>query len=177
MMPNPWYKTIANWCKKRGKYTVILDRESKQPYLERYYLHPRWLTLGLFRVVIHKFWKSDDDTAYHDHPWLFWGSKLLEGDYIEHTPEGSFRRTPGKVRWHNGWDMHQIELDKDEAGNEKAVWTLFIMGVKVRNWGFIGDKTNWKWIKWDIFLQNKKKHTDVDIPVLSIDNSTTLRVD
>ena len=154
----PWFKKLANWCRARGKFVVVLDRDSKDPYLERFYLHPRWLTLGLFRVVIHRFWKSDSDEALHDHPWLFWGSKLLEGEYTEHMLDGSHKRTPGKLRWFGGKTLHQIELGKRiDDGKEKIVWTLFVMGPKTREWGFKGIGTNWKWIKWDIYLANKLK--------------------
>lgn len=156
-MKRPWFKKVADWCRKRGKFVVILDRDSKEPYLERFYIHPRWMTLGLFRVVIHRFWKSDTDEAFHDHPWLFWGSKLLEGEYIEHTPDGSFHRKPGKLRWNSGWALHQIELGKRKYdGKEKIVWTLFVMGPKIRDWGFKGISTNWKWIQWKNFLDERK---------------------
>lgn len=151
----PWFKRLAEFCRKHGYSVVIMDRDSKEPYLTRFYLHPRWLTLGLFRVVIHRFNKSDDDSALHDHPWLFWGSMLLEGSYVEHTPKGSKRINPGKLRWHSGWTLHQIELDKRKDGQEKVVWTCFIMGPKIRDWGFIGNSTLGKWVKWDIYLKNK----------------------
>ena len=110
-MKQPWFKKLAYWCKLRGKYVVILDRESKEPYLERYYLHPRWMTLGLFRVVIHKFWKSDDDRAVHSHPWLFWGTKLLEGNYEEKTTKTTKRISANNMfRMHSGWYHHSNNL-------------------------------------------------------------------
>lgn len=150
-----WFERVAERCRKRGQFIIIKDRESKEDYLTRYYLHPRWLTLGLFRVVIHYFNRSDDDSAFHDHPWIFWGSKLLKGKYVEHTPKGSFRRIPGKMRFYTGWALHQIELDKHKNGKEKGVWTLFLMGPKIRDWGFIGESTRGKWIHWETYLKDK----------------------
>lgn len=146
----PWFERVANWCRKRGHTYVILDREGKKPYLERFYIHPRWLTLGLFRVVIHRFWKSDDDGGLHDHPWLFWGSRILKGGYFEHTPEGRFWRAPGKWRFNTAWALHRVELQQEG----KEVWTLFLMGPKIREWGFVPFKSK-VWINWKEYLEQK----------------------
>lgn len=154
-MKKPWFKKVADRCRKKGKSRIILDRESKDPYLERFYIHPRWLTLGLFRIVIHRFWKSDDDGGLHDHPWPFI-TTILEGNYYEHTPKGKFLRSPGEWRWASANALHRVELLKE--GQE--VWTLFIMGPKIREWGFVPTGTR-RWIKWDKYIAQKLRNQKV----------------
>jgi hypothetical protein len=98
------------------------------PYMRRWYLIPR---NRVCNVYLHHFMHSDDDRALHSHPWLFNVSILLKGRYLEHSPSGvSLRVAPTfKFRW--GAAYHRIELI-DRA----PVWTLFITGPKVREWGF-----------------------------------------
>lgn len=165
----PWFKRVANWCRKTGRSRTILDRTGNEPYLERFYIHPRWLTLGMFRVVIHRFWKSDDDGGLHDHPWLFWGSRILETGYWEYTPDGKFWREPGAWRWYSGWGQHRIELRK----GTKEVWTLFLMGPKVREWGFIPFGTG-VWVHWEEYIKSKmeKKNARKALKVSELPKST-----
>ena len=102
---------------------------SDAPYLRRWWLVPRnrWCN-----VYLHQFLRSDDDRALHDHPWAFNVSVLLSGDYIEHTPAGSCRLTRGAIKLRAGPAPHRIELI-----NDNHVWTLFVTGPKVREWGFL----------------------------------------
>ena len=159
-MKLPWYKRYANWCRKRGTNRIIPDRESKEPYLERFYFIPRWVTLGLVRVVIHKFWKGDTDSAWHDHPWA-WGSYVLEGGYWEHTPDpktGKDRRKwrgPGDFAMRKATALHYIEMDP----KHKEIWTLFIMFTPAyREWGF--QSFDWKtWTPWEKYLDSKLKES------------------
>ena len=53
-----------------GRKRIILDRESDEPYLERYYIFLKNRTTFPFNMFIHKFLKSDPDDL-HDHPWGF----------------------------------------------------------------------------------------------------------
>lgn len=98
------------------------------PYLHRWWLIPRnrW-----FNIYLHHFMRSDDDRALHDHPW--WNlSILLKGGYIEHLPDGVKKyRVLGDFVWRRATQAHRIEL---AAG---PVWTLFITGRRVREWGFL----------------------------------------
>jgi hypothetical protein len=61
-------------------------------YLRRWWVIPRNREVN---VYLHEINKSDDDRAFHDHPWTN-TSFLIRGSYIEHTPEGSFVRRPGR---------------------------------------------------------------------------------
>ena len=130
-----------------GRKRIILDRESNEPYLTRYYLFlgdRKWFPLNIF---IHNFHKNDPDDL-HDHPWPFI-TIILRGGYWEHTPKGKFWRGAGTVNWAGSKSLHRVEL---EPGVD--TWTLFIPGPTVREWGFI-DKGIWK--RHDQYLAERYK--------------------
>lgn len=109
------------------------------PYLRRWHLIRR---ARICNVYLHHFLRSDDDRALHDHPW--WNASiLLRGSYIEHIrqPNGSTitkSRKPGAVYFRRAIQAHRVELLRSEAtGEPKPVWTLFITGPKIREWGFL----------------------------------------
>lgn len=66
--------------------------EDHDPYLLRWHLIPR---NKFFNIYLHKFMRSDDDRALHDHPWSWNISLLIKGAYIEHMLENV--KTYGKV--------------------------------------------------------------------------------
>lgn len=110
------------------------------PYLLRWFVIPpnRWCN-----VYLHQFRRSDDDRALHDHPWLFNASWLLLGSYVEHTPRGARLRQEGAFKLRVGRALHRVALfpcagapPGTGRGAERPVWTLFITGPKVREWGF-----------------------------------------
>lgn len=100
------------------------------PYLRRWWVIPRnrW-----FNIYLHHFLRSDDDRALHDHPW--WNASiLLEGSYLEHVRGcgvPSYRK-PGAIYFRRASAAHRVEL----IGGA-AVWTLFITGPVIREWGFL----------------------------------------
>lgn len=104
----------------------------ENPYMLRWYLLPRneWLNLYL-----HKFMRDDEDRALHDHPWWFL-SWMLKGKYIEHTPNGIFRRSWLSIAFRRATHTHRVELLKDIAGKPVPCWTLVLTGSKSREWGF-----------------------------------------
>ena len=53
-----------------NRYRLIIDRTTKEPYLERYYLFLKDRQIFPFNIFLHKFLKSDPDDL-HDHPWNF----------------------------------------------------------------------------------------------------------
>ena len=81
-------------------------------------------------IYLHKINKSDDDQAFHDHPWEN-TSVILRGSYVKHTPEGIFVRQPGDVIRRPATALHRLEVE-DNA----RVLSLFFTGAKVREWGF-----------------------------------------
>lgn len=110
--------------------------EADSPYLLRWWVIPRnrW-----FNIYLHNFRRSDDDRALHDHPWVNL-SLILLGEYFEHCQDGSVRlRRPWRpwAFWRfvvrGAVTAHRVELSK----GAEPVWTLFITGPKVREWGFL----------------------------------------
>lgn len=153
-----WYKVLANVCSRLGLKKVIPNRERTRPYLERYYLvSTRWLARWFpslsYRIVLHRTLESDG-SGLHDHPWS-WASKILSGGYWEATPDGKFWRSPS-----DGWrrrsatDYHRLEL---EPSNTDEVWSLFIMGPRTKDWGFLSEDGNW--VPWREYLDNIKPYT------------------
>jgi len=88
-----------------------------------------------------------DEPILHDHPWNYF-TFILWGGYWEHTPKGKFWRKAGTIRFAGSKSLHRIELEPDVD-----VWTLFFVGPRVREWGFI--KKN-KWIHNETYLDTKK---------------------
>ncbi len=116
----------------RGPDFVIGGHE--RPYLLRWYVIPRnrW-----FNIYLHNIRRSDDDRAEHSHPWLFNCSVLLDGCYVEHSAAGPKYAEDGAVKARWGASFHRLQLIPSLATlEERPVWTLFITGPKVREWGF-----------------------------------------
>jgi hypothetical protein len=105
-----------------------------------------------FNIFVHKFLKSDTEDV-HDHPWPFL-TIILRGGYWEWTPQfdaqgrksGEVARWygPGSVRWAKASQYHRVELDPDVE-----CWTLFMPGIKQRDWGFLVRN---KWVQWEQYL-------------------------
>lgn len=117
------------------------------PYLLRWWVIPRnkW-----FNIYLHRFLRSDDDRALHDHPWM-WCSILLRGAYLEVTQRPGWQRCDlffaGDIRFHRAKFAHRLEIDR-----RLETWTLFITGPVVREWGFHcpkGWRPWWKFVDKD----------------------------
>jgi hypothetical protein len=119
----------------------------EKPFLYRWFI-PGYKSKYLNRYL-HCFCRDDEDRALHDHPW-FNLSILLDGSYIEHTIDkgGVHRRTvftAGDVKWRSPWAAHRVELLKDENGNPRPAWSLFLTGPVMRKqWGFHCPETGWR---------------------------------
>lgn len=135
-------------CEKEGRVRVILDRESDQPYMIRYYLK-NFRPFG--RIVMHNVLRSDID-GLHDHPWGF-QNFIIRGGYWETNREGRFWRPTGFSAVRDSNYFHRLEIDPEKAGDE--TWTLFMMGPKEKDWGFLDEEENW--IQWEEYLARRKK--------------------
>lgn len=128
---------VANPAMLEWALGVMDDRQPDfvigKNYLRRWHIVPR---NELRNVYLHEFRRSDDDRAFHDHPWNNM-TIVLRGSYIEHTPDGSFVRKAGDVVRRPADSLHRIELPEAGPG-EAPNWpiTLFTTGPKVREWGF-----------------------------------------
>ena len=138
---------MLKFLEQLGRKRVILDRESNEPYLTRYYLFLKDRKWFPFNVFLHNFHKGDLDDL-HDHPWPYF-TLILRGGYWEHTPGGRFWRAPGHFRFQTPTSLHRIELEPGVNA-----WTLFIPGPKLREWGFI---VNGAWMHCDKYFEYRKK--------------------
>lgn len=96
-------------------------------YLKRWWVVPR---NQFDNTYLHEILRSDDDRAFHDHPWNN-STLVLDGEYIEHTPTGSFVRKAGDYIQRPATTLHRLEIP--DGG--RAI-TLFTTGPKIREWGF-----------------------------------------
>ena len=157
-------KVILNTLDKLGRKRIVLDRQSQEPYLERYYLFLKDRKKFPFNIFLHKFLKGDPDDV-HDHPWPY-ATLILKGGYWEHVPLGNYVevrdhngnmitkkiwRGPGHFRICKAESFHRIEL---EPGVE--CWTLFMPGPQRREWGFDVKGT---WIQHEQYLKERYEKT------------------
>jgi len=148
-------KIILNTLDKMGRKRIVLDRQSNEPYLERYYVFLRDRKRFPFNVFLHKFLKSDPDDV-HDHPWPY-ATLILKGGYWEYVPEFNDKgkkineikhwRGPGHFRTCPANSFHRIVLEPDVD-----CWTLFIPGPKRREWGFL---VNDEWVPNEQYIMER----------------------
>lgn len=145
-------EAIARRLTSVGRQRIILDREGKEPYLERYYLLFKEQYRNCpFNALLHRPLVSDPE-GLHDHPWN-WGSFILAGGYWENTPEGRFWRGAGSFRFRRATALHRLEIDTEKAGGD--TWTLFFVGDRHREWGFLDPEKGW--VHWEQHLQERQK--------------------
>lgn len=134
---------------------------TERTYMRRWWLFPRnrW-----FNVYLHHFLRDDDDRALHDHPWPSL-SVLLDGHLIETwapVPELAAleqhqcvrHHAPGAVVWRGPRFAHRLALPLDRDLNPAPAITLFIVGPRVREWGFwcAKDTAAGGWRPWRKFV-------------------------
>lgn len=173
-MPDIDYRVYPKICKARAplrlRWPDVIIGENEDPYLLRWYILPK---NPIFNIYLHKFVRSDDDRALHDHPWTWNASLIISGEYIEHMPldkatygtDGDFRtitklRRPFRPIFRKGSTPHRVELMKTvKLGkpillnvSETPVWTLFITGSREREWGFYCPQG---WKHWEKFVSKR----------------------
>lgn len=134
---------------------------SEHPYMLRWWLFPRnrW-----FNIYLHDFRRDDEDRALHDHPWPSL-SILLRGGLTETyapipalaaEPAHHVTRTlaPGAVVWRGPRFAHRLALPLDADLNPSPAITLFIVGPRLREWGFWCPKASpaGGWREWTEFV-------------------------
>lgn len=132
-----WAAGIIN---ERAPDFVIGDN-----YLRRWWIVPR---NPLQNVYLHEINKSDDERAMHDHPWTN-TSLIIKGSYIEHTPEGVFKRKAGDVIHRPAEALHRLEI-----ADTSSVISLFLTGPVVREWGFACPQGWRHWKEFTSFAEN-----------------------
>lgn len=166
---------FLNFLENHDRKRVIKDRQSKEPYLNRYYLFLKDRDRFPFNVFLHQFLRSDPDDL-HDHPWPY-ATLILKGGYWEWIPifeskgdypdpvtapprqivgEKKVWRGPGHFRICKATTYHRIEV---EPGVD--CWTLFIPGPQKREWGFL-THVNWisstfKWVQHERYISERMR--------------------
>ena len=148
-------KLFLKLLERIGRKRIVLDRQSNEPYLERYYLFLKDRKRFPFNIFLHKFLKSDPDDL-HDHPWPY-ATLILKGGYYEWIPkfdkqgrkftEIAVWRGPGSFRVCRANSFHRIELDPNVT-----CWTLFMPGPQQRDWGFA---TRQGWIQHEEYIASR----------------------
>lgn len=102
------------------------------PYLKRWVVE-----FGHFSIRIHHFLASDDDRAFHDHPWWFL-TLVLRGSYTDWNPAGFDVLRAGSIRYRPAYHRHTVLTE--------GVWTLVVTGPRMRQWGF-WDRMSGRFVK------------------------------
>lgn len=119
------------------------DMDIGPGYMHRWYIIPR---NRYFNIYLHKIIKDDDDRALHDHPW--WSlSVLLKGSLLEILQDRERHPVRFMPLLRSPTLAHRLEVVNG------PVWTLFITGPRVREWGFYCPKG---WVRWDLFVKPDK---------------------
>lgn len=136
----------VTWIWQRVPDRIIGGRDD--PYMLRWWIYRN---KAGFSAYLHRFLRSDDDRALHDHPFASC-SILLRGCYLEHLADGQVKLrkpwrpwAPWRLVLRRADAAHRIEL---VAGEQ--VWTLFLCGPVVREWGFLCPQG---WRHWRDFSQ------------------------
>lgn len=139
-MLRKWLKTKVQKVMASRPPDQLIGRPGVGTYLERWYLF-RSRRFPIFNLFIHRFLRSDDDKALHDHPW--WSvSWLFDGEYVEYRADGSVcHYSADAFILRSATFSHRIELI-----DNKPACTLFLTGFRVRQWGFWcpAGWTHWK---------------------------------
>lgn len=91
----------------------------------------------------HKFLRSDEDRALHNHPWDFIVIPVWRG-YYEHNLKGKKRVWPFiSARFRKKEYVHRVELI-----NEKPAYSIFIRFRREQIWGFLIDGKIQKFNEW-----------------------------
>ena len=126
-----FYNLFVSIMEYLDRKRIILDRESQEPYLERYYLFLKDRKDFPFNIFIHKFLKSDSDDL-HDHPWDY-RTIILCGGYWEYTEKGKaqYKKDKKRLGMAEGtpslfWAAGGEQYEKKELDPEKPIKTISI---------------------------------------------------
>lgn len=154
-----WHHRAAIAAVKQDRFFLIPTRDRDGPYLLRMWLSPPVLTKKGDRerfqsaksLLLHYFFRGDDDQALHDHPWSF-RTRIIAGGYMEHLPPHDWKRGS---KLGPGWDKHIVSHGKGTEVNHWAedlhcvgmvmpgTFTLVETGPETRPWGFHPEGQEW----------------------------------
>lgn len=136
-----------NPCKKLKRYLAENHYEGIRNayglYLRRWKLFPR---NKIFNIYLHQILLSDE-RVYHDHRYASL-SFVLKGQMIESTHPDRHRVVkPWRVYYRSSTLLHFLTLF-----GEPPVWTLFITGPELKDWGFM---TKQGWVESQKYLRER----------------------
>ena len=137
-MPSATLEGMQDWAS--GVMTRDPDFVIGDNYLRRWWVVPR---NPFCNVYLHEILQSDDDRAFHDHPWSN-RSVIIAGSYVEYTPDGQFARRPGDIVERQPESLHRLVVVPGAR-----VVSLFMTGPVVREWGFACPNG---WVPWQQFV-------------------------
>lgn len=108
-------------------------------YLERWFLTPK---TKYFCIMMHRFQREDGSRVMHDHPWPSI-SLLFSGYMCERTPKGVQVITSCWPKYRPAEYIHRVEYVAP------GTITIFIRGLKIREWGFHCPDG---WVHWRKFI-------------------------
>lgn len=178
---DPSLGDMSTWPKYKERFVkIIYDRDNNTPYMTRYYLFntrffqeskfiqnlPFWmqniLKWGSWNLVMHNVHQSDKD-GLHNHPWPF-AKLILSGGYNEYLPNNTKKpsnkdftihpKPAGSFNISGSNDFHKLVLNPDY---KEETWSLFLMGPKVRTWGFLDKDDNF--VPYDQYLKESLQET------------------
>jgi len=134
----------------------------------------RWeaFVRALPAVYVHRFLHDDDDRALHDHPfgsvsiplktgyWEVLFVPLSETRISQLREQAVFRptyktfRKEGSVTIRRAATAHRIVLKREADGSIPETVSLFLMGFRIRDWGFYCPK-GWKF--WKDFVSSRDR--------------------
>jgi hypothetical protein len=139
---------VADWLIDRAKRTVYFHLVG---YMNRWWLfngygedhipkHPWLKRSGRVNHIL----RADADRHYHDHPFNV-RTFILKGWYVEERENGDvYLRKAGDTATLKFGEYHRII-----AVSSGGVWTLFVVGPKIGEWGF---KVDGKKVIWTDYL-------------------------
>lgn len=132
-LPEWAVRKLLRWHERTTEGRERDVRIPTNPSIPQYML--RWWKIkrnAFFNVYFHKVYRSDDDTALHDHPWWSF-SIVLSGGYYEHRIlNGGIHEKkwygPGSVLFRrSGSQAHRLQLELDK-GYRSAVPQSYFTG-------------------------------------------------
>jgi hypothetical protein len=157
--PGSWFTWLADRLIARAKKTPYFHLPG---YMNRWWLLPyaKWRPAAR----IHEILSSDDDRAFHDHPWPYI-TLILKNGYFEVKPvfkDGIYQgdtRTwygPGSILFRRARSWHRLELKDGQPAT-----TLFVTFRYQQRWGFMPQPTMNK-IDYQVYLGQSPKRNPND---------------
>lgn len=156
------HKILWNLTEKFPNRVRII-KVNNTPYLRRFYIIPnvkldKKLDDRSYGIYLHYFYRGDEDVELHNHPWDKALSFILCGGYLEEKRDNNTNIVtindvkPGTFNFIKNDNFHRVI----KKPNVKHVWSLFIVGKKIQEWGF-WDRETKEYVSYYKFFEEKNK--------------------